>query len=76
MREPDDDRERDCPACDASTPGEWDPVLRVYVCPVCSSTWRQRQRDEQLGGAARGASAHSSRQSAGHGARLEPPNGR
>lgn len=43
----DDDRDRDCPACDSSLPGEWDPVLRVFVCPVCAKTWRRRQRDDE-----------------------------
>jgi hypothetical protein len=37
-----DDRARECPACDASAPGEWDDVLRVFVCPTCSTTWRPR----------------------------------
>ena len=35
----DDDRDRECPGCDSSTLGEWDPVLRVFVCPVCCRTW-------------------------------------
>jgi hypothetical protein len=36
----DDDRDRICPRCDSSAPGEWDAVLRVFVCGVCSATWR------------------------------------
>ena len=37
-----DVRDDECPACDAATPGEWDEVLRVFVCPTCSTTWRRR----------------------------------
>jgi hypothetical protein len=37
-----DDHDRECPACDSAALGEWDAVLRVYVCPTCSTTWRLR----------------------------------
>ncbi len=32
---------RDCPACDSATLAEFDPLLLVYVCSVCSTTWRR-----------------------------------
>ena len=37
----DDDRARICPGCDTAEPGEWDPILSVYVCSTCSATWRR-----------------------------------
>jgi len=38
----DADRDRECPACSTAALGEWDDVLRVFVCSTCSATWRRR----------------------------------
>jgi len=41
-----DERDRECPSCDSSLPAEFDPVLRVFVCSCCSTTWKPRPRRE------------------------------
>jgi transposase-like protein len=35
-----------CPHCDTAARGEWDPVLKHYVCPTCSRTWTVEQKAE------------------------------
>ena len=38
------EREQDdeCPACDTTIPGEWDPILHRFACATCSALWRRR----------------------------------
>lgn len=35
--------ENQCPQCMEDRQTEFDPVLLVYVCTVCSTTWRRRR---------------------------------